>query len=182
MSWAYVHIFWLTRPSCSAAGLVRICLSSLGLSYMSQGFCALVLAHWSAFYVTGLCMLVSAPCACSLHHGACVHLSWLCRPALYIAGRVFPSSSHQAHPLCCGASFGSLGPPSVPQGFCVLESFVCCASACWACPLCCGPSVGFSLVPKLTVWSRPWSMSCLWAEKCSFLCFLPFKSLLYLSF
>ena len=115
MSWAYVHMFWLTRPSCYAAGLVHICLSSLGLFPMSQHFCALVLAHWPAFYVTGLCTLVSAPCSCSLHRGTCVHLSWLCRPALYLAG------------LVC-TCFVSPDPPSMLWGFFWLPRPTLCAT------------------------------------------------------
>ena len=51
-------------------------------------------------------------------------------------------------------------------------------SAPQACPLCCGVSMGFSRSSEPTDLLGPQSVSCLRAEKCSFLYFLPSKSLL----
>ena len=65
-------------------------------------------------------------------------------------------SAHQPAPyvprLVC-PSFGSPGPPFVPQGSC-------------------GPLS----VPQSAIFLLPQSVSFLWAEKCSYLCFLPSKS------
>ena len=95
-------------------------------------------------YVTGFLCTCFVSLACLLcHRDVC---TCLCSPGLLLASRclralvlafqAFPlsqglcalASTHQAHLLCCGACFGSLSPPSVPQGFCVLERFVCGAS------------------------------------------------------
>ena len=80
--------------------------------------------------------------------------------------------------LVC-SSFSSPGLPSAPPGLCALERFVCFASlSTQACPLCCGVSMGFSQSSEPADWSGLHSVSCLRAENCGFLCFLPSKSLL----
>ena len=95
-------------------------------------------------YVTGFLCTCFVSLAHLLCHGdVCTCLrspgllsaSW-CLRALVLASQACPlsqglcalASAHQAHPLCCGACFGSLSPLSVPQVFCVLEKFVCGAS------------------------------------------------------
>ena len=81
--------------------------------------------------------------------------------------------------LVC-SSFGSVGPCSVPHGLCALQRFVCMPLLAPSThPLHCWASVGFSQFPKPAVWSGPQYVSCLWAEKCSFLCFMLSGSLLY---
>jgi len=113
-----------------------------------------------------------------------------------MAGLVCTFSVHQFHPLCCRAcvfffpvpspalcvaglacsSFQSPSLASVLQGLCSLKMFVCCASLIVPGP----PSVewGFSWFPIPAIWPGPQSLSCLWAEKCSFFYFLPSRSLL----
>ena len=61
---------------------------------------------------------------------------------------------------------------SMSRGFCVL------LLAPWAHPLCCRAPVGLSQFSKLAILLLPQSVSFLWAEKCSYLCFLPSKSCL----
>ena len=78
------------------------------------------------------------------------------------------------------SSFGSVGPQSVLHGLYVLQRFVCMPLlAPWTHPLHWWVSVGFSQFPKPAVWSGLQYVSCLWAEKCSFLCFMLSGSLLH---
>ena len=111
----------------------------------------------------GLCAIVLVLQACPLCCITCVQLSQLSRPTLYVSG------------LMC-SSCGYPGPHSAPGGLCALQRFVYHASL--------GnrglPSEpqdfsGLLCFPESALWSGPPCMSCLWAEKLSFLCFLPSK-------
>ena len=110
----------------------------------------------------GLCAIVLVLQACLLCCITCVHLSQLSRPTPYVSR------------LVC-SSCGSLGPPTAPGGLCALQRFVCHASL---------GNPGLPSEPQdfsgLLLFPRVWPpyMSCLWAEKCTFLCFLSSKSLL----
>ena len=122
-----------------------------------------------------------------------MHLFRLIRPALYVTE------------LVC--FFSSLGLPFVLHGLCALQEFMytfllapqACSLHCEVCmgciglytapllspqahPLCHGASVGFSQFSEPAIWSGLQSVSCLWTEKCSFLCFLLSGSLLYPAF
>lgn len=101
--------------------------------------------------------------SCPLHNSSCMHLSWLTGPPSMLQG-LCVLSAPQAHPLCH-------------------KSFVCWRglyddplSALWAHPLLCRSSMGLS-----GFWAHhlisPQSVSCSWAEKCSFLYFLASESL-----
>ena len=99
----------------------------------------------------GACVDVfSGPWSFLLHCGdLCVPLS---------APRAFP-----LHPVVYVLWRGLYALPlSAPQAF----------------PLCCGVSMGFSQSSEPADWSGLHSVSCLRAENCGFLCFLPSKSLL----
>ena len=110
----------------------------------------------------GLCATVLVLQACPLCCITCVHLSQLSRPTPYVSR------------LVC-SSCGSPGPPTAPGGLCALQRFVCHASL---------GNPGLPSEPQdfsghlLFPWVWPPYMSCLWAEKCTFLCFLSSKSLL----
>ena len=83
-------------------------------------------------------------------------------PALYIVCSSFISPAHPLHPVICVHWRG------------LYAAFL---SAPWSCPLFHGASVSFFWFPEPAIWLGPQSVSCLWAEKCNFLCFLPSKSL-----
>ena len=177
---AFAHLSLLPVPAICIVGLLFTCLSSLCPPSASWGFYALVSDHQTQ----GLC------------HGACVLVILACQPTLYVVGMgrgregwcvLFSSPwACPLHPKVCVHCRGLyatavLGPPSVPQGLCVLERFVCCATpGTPSPPINCRASVGFSQLPMPAISSGPQSMSSLQAEKCSFLCFLPSKSLLCL--
>ena len=121
-------------------------------------------------YCTGLvCTCLGSPGPPSMLWGLCALVSahW---PVCYAMG------------LVC-SSFGSLGPPLCPKVYvCYRSLYATPLSAPWACPLCCGATVGFPLVPWACCLGGDTSVCSLWAEKCSFLCFIPSKSLLCLVF
>ena len=180
---ACLHLSWPPRPSLWVTGLLCICLSSPGPLSASWGLYALVSDHQTQ----------------PLCHGACVLVVLACQPTLYVVG----AGGGEGR---AGVFFFHLPVLTL----CTLR-FVCTAEVCmpwlsWAHPLChegcvcwsglyavrllapralqsaAGASVGFSQFPKPAVSSGPQSMSSLQAEKCSFLCFLPSKSLLCLVF
>ena len=113
-------------------------VSPLSLPSVSRGLCALVSAHQATVYYCRAYVLLFRLTSHSASRGFCVLVlaHW---PSLNAAG------------LMC--SFGSPGPPFVPQGSC-------------------GPLS----VPQSAIFLLPQSVSFLWAEKCSYLCFLPSKS------
>ena len=143
--------------------LHRACLWLTGPASMLQGLCVL----W-------------APQASSAPWSLCALERFVCHTFLGNLG--MPSAPHGLCALerfvCC-ATLSYPGLSSALQGLCVLQRFVCCPSlGNPACLLCCGTSMGFSQFPKPAVWSGPQSEHLLWAENCSFLCFLPSWSLL----
>ena len=163
---ASVHLSQLPGPSLCIMGLVCTCLGSPDPASMPRGLCACCISL-PAYPVCrrgggrgreGWCVLLSSPCAHPLHPEVCVH----CR-GLY-------AKLSWAHPLCHEGCVCWSGLYAVrllaPRA---LQSAA-------------GASVGFSQFPKPAVSSGPQSMSSLQAEKCSFLCFLPSKSLLCLVF
>ena len=171
---ASVHLSQLPGPSLCIMGLVCTCLGSPDPASMPRGLCA-------------CCISLPAYPVCRRGGGG--------------AGKGAGGGEGRA-----GMFFFHLPVLTL----CTLR-FVCTAEVCmpwlsWAHPLChegcvcwsglyavrllapralqsaAGASVGFSQFPKPAVSSGPQSMSSLQAEKCSFLCFLPSKSLLCLVF
>lgn len=92
-----------------------------------------------------------------------------CRPKLARQGLCvdLPSAPQPCplHPGDWWACLSALSSPSVLWALCMLLSAP-------------GASVCFSGFSRPAIWLGPWSVSCLWAEKCNFLCFLPSRSLL----
>ena len=160
----------------------------------------------SPFVLWGLCALMSSPQVSPVYHGACVHLSLLPVPAICFVGLVFTCLSSLCPPsasrvlcafvlshlpdlfvtrLMC-SSLDSPGLPSVLRGLCVLQGFVHHATLGYL-----GlPSVSQVLCALTRFVCLPHSVPqvhCLVGAtirelfmgwKCSFLCFLPSKSLL----
>ena len=129
----------------------------------------------------GLCALVFTLQAHPLCYRACVHLSWLMGPALCIEGFVCTCFGSPAHPLChraCVSFFWLPGPTfSATRVVCTVEVCTPLHSR-HPGPALCGASMGFSPFAKPAVQAGPQPVSCLCAEKCSFLCFQPSRSLL----
>ena len=130
--------------------LVWASLNPLSSPSVLWGLCALVSPHPGLPSVTGLVFFqfMGLP---SVLHGLCALQGFMYASLLAL----------QACPLHCEVCVGCrglyAGPLLAPQAH----------------PLCHGASVGFSQFPEPAIWLGLQSVSCFWAEKCSFLCFLP---------
>lgn len=166
---------------------------------MSWGLCAFV----SALGACHLCHRVFVHLLCLTGPPSmsrrCVHLSPLPGLALSIVVLACAGLGLPGLPSVTGLVFFQfMDLPSVLHGLCALRGFMyasllapqACPLHCEVCvgcrglyagpllapqahPLCHGASVGFSQFPEPAIWSGLQSVSCFWAEKCSFLCFLP---------
>ena len=145
-------------------------LSPMSLRCVLQSVCiCFVLAHRPTVYATGLlrtCFSSPLPPSASRALSALV-------------------SPQQAYPLCHGVSvlFFQLPRSALSDTFCVRWRGLYASPSTPAHPLHHGASEGFSWSPEPTIWLGPQSVSCLWAEKCSFLgrlspCFAWFSKIL----
>ena len=152
---------WLPNPAlCIAETCVGLLQPpELGLCFMGLGYTCLISLAWPVCHMD--CMFFFPLSESNLCTTRYLWAGKFCMPCL---SRSLRPALYAMRFVCAGEDLyaATLSAP---------------LSASRAHPLCCRTSVGFSQSPEPAIRLGLQSVSCLWAETCNFLCFLPSKSL-----